>query len=244
MLISLNDALNWHVSVEDDRFCLSDFLLDPDTHRPVYMILDLGGWFETDHALVAVSLMQHPDPDSGVLPIAIRADELRQAPHWREEKGGLSSLLTSLPPLVVGPFGATHAPLAMAVEGMGDTSQDDVDGDPAAQDALTRYERFTDWRDKPVFARDGEVGRLSDILHDIESGEISHFVVDSCHEESGQVLAIPAALLRHHAETEKGGHIVLNTGIDAIRTAPRVGENEKLSGGWQPALNRHFALAT
>ena len=94
MLISLNDALKWHVSVEDDRFRLSDFLLDPDTHRPVYMILDLGGWFETDHALVAVSLMQHPDPDRGVLPLAIRADELRQAPHWQAPT---LSVITVLP---------------------------------------------------------------------------------------------------------------------------------------------------
>lgn len=238
MLTSLNDALGWRVTVEDDRFRLSDFLLDPDSLRPVYLVLDLGGWLGTDHALVAASLMQSPDPEAGVLPLSVRSEELRRAPHWHEDKGGLSAMLTSLPPLVVGPFGATHAPLAMAVDS---TAGDTVEGDPEAKEALTRYERFTDWRHKPVFASDGEAGTLDDMLHDTETGTITHFIVDSDNIESGKLLAVPSNLLRHHAEVEKGGHLVLNTSLDALATAPRIEAADKRDGAWQAPIARHFA---
>ena len=217
MLYSLTDLLSWPVQTGDQTGTLSDVLFDPETRHLTHLALHTRGG-QDGSALAAASRLETPDPDNRRLTVAISEEELEQAPHWRGDMQDLDALLTAMPPLVVGPFGATHAPLALG--GFLGTRADGTETDPRAEAVIDRHQRFSRWRDRAVFTRDAEIGTLRDMLYDPEANRIDYLVVDDGKFFGGKSYALPFSALAHRAPGAKGGHLVLDLAEHDLVAAP------------------------
>ncbi|APZ54006.1 PRC-barrel domain-containing protein [Salipiger abyssi] len=218
MLYSLAEMLSWRARTGGKEAMVTDMLFDLRSRHLTYLSLAVDGP-PGGQALAAASRMGPPDMEARALPLEISEEELARAPHWDGgDTAQLDALMLAMPPLVVGPFGATHAPLAMASYAAGQAEpQDD---DPRATEALDRYERLTRWLGGPVFARDGEVGSLSDLLFDFEANRINYLIVDNGKFFGHQQRALPFTALAHRAPGAKGGHLVLDLSQAEVEAAP------------------------
>lgn len=216
MLYSLTDLLSWRASTGETTASLTDLLFDPETRHLTYLALYRAGEGGSS-SLVAASRLAPLEPQDRRLHLSITEDELSRAPHWSGGAAELDALLTALPPLVIGPFGATHAPLAMS----GFFGREDApENDPRAEAALARYQRLGRWLDRPVFCSDAEVGTLVDLLYDAEAGRIDYLVVDNGKLFGNRKYALPFSSLAHRAPGAKGGHLVLDLAEHDLTGAP------------------------
>lgn len=216
MLYSLTDLLSWRVSTGETTASLTDVLFDPETRHLTYLALFRAGE-NGSSTLAAASLLTPPDPQDRTLHVTITEEELARAPHWSGGSTELDSLLTALPPLVIGPFGATHAPLALTGFLGG---EDAPESDPRAEAAIERYQRLGRWLDRPVFCRDAEIGTLVDMLYDAEANRIDYLVVDNGKLFGNHKYALPFSSLAHRAPGSKGGHLVLDLAEHELTGAP------------------------
>ncbi|EPX85061.1 PRC-barrel domain-containing protein [Salipiger mucosus] len=221
MLISLSDLCkSWRARAGNNRFGVTDLLFDPDRQRVTYLAVKPGGWTSTDQALAAASLMGSVDPEGREITLEITEDELARAPRWAGERSGLAEMLAGLPPLVIGPFGATHAPLALASQAAEGLGPADEETDPRAETARERYEQLSHWLGRPVFARDGEVGVVGDLLHDPDENRIAYLVVDNDRLFGRRQRAVPFAEVAHRVDDDHGGHVVLEASTTELESAP------------------------
>ncbi|KAB2542454.1 photosystem reaction center subunit H [Salipiger aestuarii] len=218
MLYSLTDLLTWKLDAEAEGLVLSDLVFDAGSGRLVYVSLSTGRDSE-GQALAPAALLGAPDPASRSLPMRITEKELSDAPRWTGETYQVDSLVSAMPPLVVGPFGATHAPLALAAF-LPSSDDEDRPTDPRAEAALDRYDRLGRWLDRPVFGSDAEMGHLADMLWDPQANRIAYLVIGRGGFFSSRRHAVPFSALSYRAPGAKGGHLVLDLPASALDAAP------------------------
>jgi|MDTG01.4.fsa_nt_gb hypothetical protein len=211
MLQSLAKMLTWDARTGDGTAALTDILFDPEARRMTYFALAPDGP-HTQQILARASLLGALAPGDRAFELHATTDDLAQAPHWEGDHADLDPLLTAMPPLVIGPFGATHAPLALASSMFGEDHDKNATEpvDPRTEEVLDRYTRLTRWLGRPVFSRDAELGRMSDLLADPARNSIEYIVVENAGLFSRKRHALPFTSFAHRAPGAKGGHIVLD----------------------------------
>ena len=217
MLHSLTEMLTWKLDTDAEGLTLSDLVFDAGTGRLVYLSLSTGRG--EGQALAPISMLGTPDAEARILPVQISDEELSRAPRWTGEHDQVDSLFSAMPPLVVGPFGATHAPLALAAF-LPLPEDEDRQTDPRAEAALDRYDRLGRWLDRPVFGSDAELGHLADMLWDPQENRIEFLVVGRGGFFSHSRHALPFGALSHRAPGAKGGHLVLGAPASDLESAP------------------------
>ncbi|WP_353471897.1 PRC-barrel domain-containing protein [Salipiger sp. H15] len=217
MLISLSDLLTWRLTGGERDFVLQDLLFDPDGRKLAWAIVAPAGFAAAERLLVAASSLGLPEAGERSLPLHVSEDELQRAPHMQGGREDMLALMATMPPLVVGPFGSPHAPLPLA-------DAPEAEADPRWQAALERYESLADWIGKPVFARDGEAGSVSDLLYDAARDRLSHIVVDNGRFFGHERRVVPLFEMQTHADHAHGGHIVMDLSLAQIEAAPRVAD--------------------
>ncbi|MFC7705283.1 PRC-barrel domain-containing protein [Plastorhodobacter daqingensis] len=237
MLRSLSDTLRASARAEDTTFPLRELFLDPVSHRVRYVALDAGRWFETVEVIVAARLLRPgqsatEEDQDWVLDLTPQAVEA--APRWThgEDSGdGRPLSVEHWPPVVVGPFGHTTAPLMVWAQ-MSQSAQEMRPPHPPAEASISvaadeaqapgpdvdSLDRATGWLGKPVFGTDGELGVVADIGFDADSMRIAYIVVDNDKLLSSRQAAFPLSALRHRAGAE--GHFVLDARTADMETAP------------------------
>lgn len=219
----LSAILGETVRLEDDEFDVADAWLDPENAQLRYVTLDLGGWFSDCSALLAAGALT---PRDGRWTCALSRADVEGAQHHAEGGGMLD--MASLPTIITGPFGYTVSPLLIAA-GLRSEAADEApprrpsDGEESApptgpamtEEAMTRrLVRWSEWKDAPVFGRDGEIGPLTDIMFDDLDWRPVRAVVQS---DRGAV-GLPWALVRRRVP--EGGHIVMAVDARAVASAP------------------------
>lgn len=237
MLTSYTDLMNYHARLGEDAFDIIDLLFNAADGALKYLVVDTGAWLETQQTLVAASLIGAIDVEDAEVALRASREEFDQAPRWQGSDEALIPLLAALPPLVVGPFGSTYAPLAMAAE-LGPQSAA-KDTDPRAQTAFDQFEMARGWLGSEMFGRDGPLGTLGDLLLDAEAGRVTHLVVSSDDVQPGKMLAVPYSVLRYRAT---GGHLVLNLTAERLRQAPQIDQMERLKRHWHADLHSYFMM--
>ena len=107
---SLKSLLHRDARADGASFPITELFYEPESRRLRYAALDVGGWFERREVLVALDRFGMPAEDGW--PVAMDRGEIEQAPDWTDAPSAPSSL----PPLVVGPFGSTFSPLLFAAQ--------------------------------------------------------------------------------------------------------------------------------
>ena len=242
MLTSFNDLITYSARLEDQRFAVTDILFDTRDGALKYLVVDTGAWFESQQTLVAAALIGRVDVENAEIVLTASRDEFERAPRWEGEHEPLIPMLSALPPLVVGPFGSTYAPLALTAEWSAlsdERTEDDIDSDPRAEKAVDLFETAHNWLDSAVFGRDGELGSLDDLLVDPDTRKITHLVISNGSVMRGKLLVVPYAVLRYRA---KGGHLVVDTTVEKLKNAPQIDEIARLDRHWHNDVHGYFML--
>ncbi len=213
MLHSLNDLMQHRLHVADRKVRVDDAFFDPDERRLRYLAVDIGGWFAVDEVIVSADLLVPPLEEGGSWSLRLDEEALAHAPRWGAERAAEPFDLTGWPPIIVGPFGGTYAPILM-YEQMVAAGRPEVDEPPPEESGVAlvwRMDRVTEWIGRPVFATDGEIGQVEDILIDDNGLRLARLVLGSGGIFGHRTGEVPVEAVRHMAR--QGTHLVL--GISA-----------------------------
>ncbi|WOI56012.1 hypothetical protein [Palleronia sp. LCG004] len=176
MAWSARRLLEAKAQTEEAAFPVRQLYFMPETWKLRYAILDLGGWFHADEVLVSVDRFGLPTEDGW--PLAMAREELDSAPKV-EDTG---SDTTSLPPLIVGPFGNTFSPLMFAAVQADmtipdETAADDQAHSPDGSGRVLYMEKVTEWLGIDAFGDAGSLGRIEDLELD-DTLTFTHALLD------------------------------------------------------------------
>ena len=236
----LSAMLDGTVRLGEEELEVVDAWLEPADARLRYVALDVGSWLRERSALLAAGALV---PREGRWTTAVTREEVEAAQV--EPEGGFHLDMTSLPAILTGPFGNTISPMMIAAGLRAEAAEEapparpedrsaapDDDAPALDAEALTRQlVRWEDWREAPVFARDGEVGPLIDLILDDVDWRPARAVVAAAR---GPV-ALPWSLLRRRVPGS--GHLVMAIDADHVASAP-----DGLTGGAETdeALHAHY----
>jgi hypothetical protein len=174
MLHSLKDIMHSRLHVGDRKVTADEVFFDSVERRLRYLAVDIGGWFSVHEVIVSAALLDAPGETGGW---GLRIDEpaLEAAPRWHDRMADEAVDLTGWPPIIVGPFGGTYAPMLMYEQLV---ARGRAGADPAGSKSPTegsgeamvyRLERVTEWLGLLAFGRDGRTG--PDRRHALRRGD-------------------------------------------------------------------------
>ena len=220
----LSAILDGTILLEDEELEITDAWLDPDDAQLRYLSLDLGGWLTDRSALIAAGALV---PREGRWTTAVTRAEVETAQVQPE--GGFRLDAASLPAILTGPFGNTISPMLIAAGLRAEAreeappmqpaireeaAQDDAAPPVTAETMTRRLVPWAAWRDAPVFARDGEIGPLSDLVLDDVDWRPARAVVIA----SRGAIGLPWELVRRRVPGS--GHLVMALDADRVESAP------------------------
>jgi hypothetical protein len=237
MLQSLADLMDRRLRVAERNVRAVEVFFDPKERRLRYLAVDIGGWFDVEEVLVSAELLVPPDDGRDHWSLRLDADALAAAPRWGERVTAAPADLTGWPPVIVGPFGGTYAPMLLYEQMM--AAESAVPSSPPetgpGEALVHRLERATEWLGAPAFGTDGELGRVDDILFDIATLKLARLVLGSGGLLSHRAGEVPIAAVRHMAR--QGTHLVLDIAHDDVahpRASPADARADR--GGFQKRM--------
>lgn len=220
MLHSLKDIMHSRLHVGDRKVTVDEVFFDSVDRRLRYLAVDIGGWFSVHEVIVSAALLEAPG-DTGGWRLRIDEAALEAAPRWHDRMADDTVDLTGWPPIIVGPFGGTYAPMLMyeqlvARTRAGSAGQTETESPPAGggEAMVYRLERATEWLGLLAFGRDGELGRIDDMLFDEATLGIERLLLGSGGLLSHRVAQVPLSALRHMAHQRT--HVVLDISTEDV----------------------------
>ncbi|RVV98169.1 PRC-barrel domain containing protein [Mesobaculum littorinae] len=201
MTYRLTRLLNLTVAAGDDRYPVRTLLCDPAGWRLRHAALDIGGWWNRHDVVVSLSRLGRIDAAEGLWHAPeLTRDEIEAAARWSGEGAPLEGL-SLWPPLIVGPFGGTYAPLLMQSlwnEEMADVPESEAEPPSHRTDAR-------DWIGRDAFGDDGLLGRIEDVEVTEDTYRFVAVVIGGEGMETGRT--VPLTALRYLADQ---GHAVFD----------------------------------
>jgi hypothetical protein len=219
MIHSLTELMQDRLHVADRKVRVDDVFFDPDERRLRYLAIDIGGWFAVDEVIVSADLLV--PPVAGREHWSLRIDEaaLEAAPRWGAEGLGDPPDLTAWPPIIVGPFGGTYAPMLLYEQMVAGSRTDEPPRDGSGDALVYRMDRASEWLGMPAYGTDGELGQVEDVLFDDATMALEWLRLGSGGIFSRATGTVPVSALRHVAK--QGTHLVLDiTVAEAEATTP------------------------
>ena len=219
MLHSLNDLMQSRLRLGDRKVRADEVFFGPKDRKLHYLAVDIGGWFEIDEVLVSADLLVPPDAQRGWWTLTLDETAIEAAPRWSADGLREPADLTGWPPIIVGPFGGTYAPMLLYEQmvARGEATRDGrAEADDAGDELIFRMDRATEWLGMPAFGRDGELGQVEDILFDDETREIAWLVLGRGGLLNHRTGEVPVSAIRHMAR--QGTHLVLDISADEVGT--------------------------
>jgi hypothetical protein len=216
LLHSLNDLMQSRLHVADRRVTADEVFFGPDDRKIRYLAVDIGGWFQVREVIVAAELLDAPGVMGGGWSLRLDEAALDTAPRWHAGMSEETADLTGWPPIIVGPFGGTYAPMLL-YEQMVDQSRRGAGTPPepgSGEEIVFRLERASEWLGLLAFGRDGELGRIEDMLFDDTTLRIERLVLGSGGLLSHRVAEVPLSALRHMANQRT--HVVLDLSAEDV----------------------------
>ncbi|MCC1493883.1 PRC-barrel domain-containing protein [Cognatishimia sp. F0-27] len=204
MLRSFNALIGRQFDVNEQATAtFSDLWFDNQTGKILHLVADLGGWLQSDHVLISPERVARCPSDSADGLLRLSATDIDSAPRWPDTR---TTAFSSWPPVIVGPFGSVFsAPLAVAQLQSASGAGYPTEVNTAAPAITAQLTSVKDLLETPVFARDAELGTVTDIGIETDNWHVSSLHVLS--EAPADPVVVPWARVRHCGE--KSGHIVI-----------------------------------
>lgn len=228
MMTPISKLIALEADVDGERLAINEIFFDSSSGALRHLALHVDDWISGSEALVPTDFVERPRPQDGLWPVNVDRDTVEQAPRWSHEDteqhddAGSIFDLSNWPPLIVGPFGGTYAPMLLQAQladegvtnspGTAERELVDPDSDPALLRGLARA---SEWLGREAFGDDGMLGTITDLLVDTEAFRVTHLVLRTA--DAGE-RAVPLSRFRY---TAKGGsHAVLSGGIAGLAQEP------------------------
>lgn len=188
---------------------VDDVWFDLETGRIPFLRIRSGGWLNSENILIPTDRLDPPDQDANIRAVHITDEDLASAPRWPDNSGGV---FADWPPIIVGPFGSTiSGPLlgAQMKEALG--QEWPVSANTSAPRLTEPLEQASTTLGSAVFARDGEIGPVSDLLLEPGTWRVEALMVEN--PERKDPVHVPFSALRHRGQ--KSGHLVVSGSGDS-----------------------------
>ncbi len=211
MLHSMKDLLSGRVAAGERTLPVREIFFRMRDWRLRYLAVDTGGWFGSDEVLLSTDLLAPPTAQRTEWAVEIPPDALETAPRWSDYSGAEGIDLTGWPPIMVGPFGGTYAPILLYEQMLAQSETEPSKDTSPENDAVARMQHANSWLGLPAFGRDGELGVINDLLFEGDTLDIRWFLVgESGVLPSGTDREISVDAVRYLAR--QGSHLVLDVG--------------------------------
>lgn len=238
MLRSIDDLEGYGVrAVDGELGTVEDFYFDPARWTIRYAVIDTGRWLSGRKVLVIPSTMGPPDPDSKVLEVNLRREQIEKSPPIDLAK----PISRQLQEAIHRYFGWPQYWLPPQQRDL--TFPKGPSGERERSEEAKRGEEIPKLRSAKevvgydIDAVDGDIGHLKDMLVD---GEwiIRHLVVDTGDILSGkEVLLSPAWISKISWANEE---ISVDLDSDAVASSPEYEPQTPLSRELESRIFRHF----
>ncbi|MEO3415071.1 hypothetical protein AAFO92_10470 [Roseovarius sp. CAU 1744] len=237
MLHTIADVLNYQAVAGEDHFPVADLFVDGHGGRIRFVALDIGGWFESTHAIVADSKFGVPDTRSRLWPVEISKEDVEAQPRWND-KGWFDWLTDgrAMPLLFSGPPGMGYDPLILAQIDEQAKSLTGAARSAEARAAETKQEegqacisgllRGSGLLGMKVNGHGNELGHIADLLFDAARMRASHFVIDAEKFFKDSRHCIPFAQLRRVDQDANEATFDLTT--ESLQSAPKCADMEEI----------------
>lgn len=225
MLLRTTTLLKYRATTPGgDHLPIAEALFDPRTGAVRFLVLDVGHWFTETDVLISVREMGEIDTDAHEWRTGLDRETIEAAPRWSDRAQEMTALaLENWPPLIVGPFGSTYAPIALEAQLF---AHSEPHGTRISK--LQGLDTLSEWMGLPAFGDEGELGHVSDFTMDTETHILRHVVLESGGMTSRTRHAVPFSDLRYRAEG--GGHAVFHVDASALKDAPDPDRLEGMAG--------------
>jgi len=140
-------------------------------------------------------------------------DALEKAPRWSDYAGAEGIDLTGWPPILVGPFGGTYAPILLYEQMLAQSESGTPRDTSPENEAVARMQHASHWLGLSAFGRDGELGTVRDLLFESDTRDVRWLLVgESGVFSAGPEREVPVEAVRYLAQ--QGSHLVLDIGKD------------------------------
>ncbi|PRY92899.1 hypothetical protein BCF33_1762 [Hasllibacter halocynthiae] len=232
MLTGLRALLAQDVMTLDGAYEVEEGWLDPRRARLVYVEVGTGGFLSRGRALIHASRVTPGTPPRADVDAA-----MIEAAETEPEEGFLLDP-AAMPAILTGPFGNTISPLLIAAGLRSEAVEEqaphpDAPGSEAPHDPRETLERASEWLGAEVFGRDGELGRVDDVLLAQADWTAAHLIVQTPADRH----AVPWSAVRRRAP---GGHVVIAGGTAELSGSPDVPVPGDFTEGDAAAILRHW----
>lgn len=247
MLRSLKIIDGYNILVRDGELGkVEDILFDDEDWSIRYLVVDTEGWLRGRKLLLSSEAVLQPDWASQKIPVKLTKEQVKKspplendAPVSRQYEEALFEYFGWMPYWEPGPVQehAVHEPIPAGEEtarnvpsGAG-PRKTGMEGDPDLRsfDEVTGYD---------IGARDGEIGKLEDLIVDDENWRIKHMIIDTSKWLSGRKVILPIQLARE-IDWEKTRFDV-DADKDKIKNAPEFHGDEAVNKKYEEILYDYY----
>ncbi len=196
MLRSAKEIIGYHLRASDDDLGrVEDFLFDDLTWTVRYVAADTRVWLPGRKVLLSPAAAGDPEPTAGVIPLQLTKKQIQESPPLQSELPVSRQHEAALAEHYGWPFywlpGAVGAG-APALEHL------PIPGGPSSTtDGGPHLRSVAEVLDYHVLTRDGDFGRIADVIIETESWIITSLVIDTREWFSGkQLLIVPESIQR------------------------------------------------
>lgn len=240
MLHSLNDLVGFRLFSQDDEpvGVIVDLLFDAQVSMTRYLLIEPESWWPHGELLLAPEALDRPDPDHRRVRARIPFERLKSAPrhrtpavperdeevrlheHFRWRPYWTSGVLSELIPY----WGLAGAEASAAAAH--DRSEPD--------EPLRRARKVLSFE---IATSDGQVGRVDDLVLDLDSWTFRYLVVDTSGWLPGKRVLVSPQWLRRVDWSRRT--LVLDLPIDRIRSSPEYDRSAALDRRFEEMLHEH-----
>lgn len=254
MLQSAKALRNYTIRAKDgDVGKIHEFYFDDKDWDIPYLVVDTGNWLPGRKIIISPDSFGHPDEKTGVLPVALTKEEVRNRPDVSKEQAAAehyegSSLLSNYagPPvdqLGGGLFEEEH--IGMDPDSMIQTVKAKEEAEQRLSKSIRKVRQggailqsTKQVTGNYIQAQDGEIGHVEDFIIDDDRWTICYLVIDTVNWLPGKkVLVSPHWIERIDWNASK---VYIDLSRAAIKNSPEYDPTRPLDRAYEEQLHRYY----
>jgi len=201
--VTFNLMLREQVRFPEERSgTIKNFWVEAETGEVRFVQVDVGGWLAVDDVLIATTRLSRPATPGDPWLLEMTEAQLAQAPRWADSA---ALDFAAWPPVMVGPFGNAMSLPLLSAQMHANTPTATPSATSQAAFLTRPLEPMAGLLERPVFARDGELGAVADLWMQAETWTMDHLVIET--PGPSDPIVVPFKAVRHRGASD--GHIVL-----------------------------------
>ena len=240
MLKGLNGIIGYEVAARDDKFGhVYDFYWEDHFWTVRYVLVETGSWLPGKLVLLSPVEAEEPDDASKLLTVRLTREKIENGPTAEQDRPVSRQREVALSRHYGWPAywerGVGEEPFAPIAE-PAEPKTGELPSPRAVSDPHLRSLReVTGYH---IFAKDGEIGHVEDVIADLTEWRIRYLVVDTRNWLPGRHVLVPPVWFNRIDWEERLVHADLTQ--DEIRNSPAYDPSEPIDRAYEASLHEHY----